>query len=68
MADDQPIWGNNRAVAPTPGAAIIVVDLVENFTVKGHHLSMIKDRQFDVHARADLQKHIAEFIEICEMF
>ncbi|GKA56156.1 reverse transcriptase domain-containing protein [Tanacetum coccineum] len=32
--------------------------------MKGHHLLMIKDRQFDVHARADLQKHIAEFIEI----
>ncbi|GJW92282.1 reverse transcriptase domain-containing protein [Tanacetum coccineum] len=45
MPDDQPMWGNNRAVAPTPEAAIIVVDLEENFTVKGHHLSMIKDRQ-----------------------
>ncbi|GKE14147.1 hypothetical protein Tco_1421724 [Tanacetum coccineum] len=47
MADDQPMWGNNRAVAPTPGAAIVAVDLGDNFTVKGHHLSMIKDRQFD---------------------
>ncbi|GJW57429.1 reverse transcriptase domain-containing protein [Tanacetum coccineum] len=45
MADDQPMWGNNRAVAPTPGAAIVAVDLGDNFTVKGHHLSMIKDRQ-----------------------
>ncbi|GJZ70351.1 hypothetical protein Tco_0633901 [Tanacetum coccineum] len=30
MANDQPMWGNNRAVAPTPGAAIIVVDLEDN--------------------------------------
>nr|GEW96093.1 reverse transcriptase domain-containing protein [Tanacetum cinerariifolium] len=44
MADDQPMWGNNRAVAPTPGAAIVAVDLGDNFTVKRHHHSMIKDR------------------------
>nr|GEV14779.1 hypothetical protein [Tanacetum cinerariifolium] len=52
----------------TPGAAIVTVDLGDNFTVKGHHLSMIKDRQFDEHARADLHKHIAEFVKICGMF
>ncbi|GJZ52797.1 hypothetical protein Tco_0607682 [Tanacetum coccineum] len=68
MADDQPMWGNNQAVAPTTGAAIITVDLGDNFTVKGHHLSMIKDRQFDGHSRADLHKHIAKFIEVCGMF
>nr|GEU83104.1 reverse transcriptase domain-containing protein [Tanacetum cinerariifolium] len=32
MADDQPMWGNNQAVAPTPGATIVVVDLGYNFT------------------------------------
>ncbi|GJW32317.1 hypothetical protein Tco_0052349 [Tanacetum coccineum] len=63
MADDQPMWGNNRAVAPTPGAAIVAVNLGDNFTVKGHHLFMIKDRQFDGRSRADPHKHIAEFIE-----
>ncbi|GKB20480.1 hypothetical protein Tco_0854403 [Tanacetum coccineum] len=68
MADDQPLRGNNRAVAPTLGAAIIAVDLGENFTVKGHHLSMIKDRQFDGHSRADPHKHITEFVEVCGMF
>ncbi|GJV59878.1 reverse transcriptase domain-containing protein [Tanacetum coccineum] len=46
MADDQPMCGNNRAVAPTLGAAIVAVDLGDKFTVKDHHLSMIKDRQF----------------------
>ncbi|GJY70975.1 hypothetical protein Tco_0474678 [Tanacetum coccineum] len=35
MADDQPMWGNNRAVAPTLGAAIVAVDLGDNFTIKG---------------------------------
>ncbi|GJR94016.1 reverse transcriptase domain-containing protein [Tanacetum coccineum] len=68
MADDQPMWGNNQAVAPTPEAAFIMVDFGDNFTVKGHHLSMIKDRQFDGRARADPHKHITEFIEICGMF
>ncbi|GJW30537.1 hypothetical protein Tco_0047412 [Tanacetum coccineum] len=68
IADDQPMWGNNRAVAPTPGAAIVGVDLGDNFTVKGHHLSMIKDRQFDERSRTDPHKHIAEFVEVCGMF
>ncbi|GJZ86645.1 hypothetical protein Tco_0658255 [Tanacetum coccineum] len=60
------MWGNNRVVAPTPGAAIIAIDLGDNFTIKGHHLLMIKDRQFDGRARADLHKHIAELVEIAE--
>ncbi|GKA72670.1 hypothetical protein Tco_0778886 [Tanacetum coccineum] len=68
MADDQPMWENNQAVAPTHRAAIVAVDLRDNFTVKGHHLSMIKDRQFEGHPRADPHKHIAEFVEVCGMF
>ncbi|GJX07149.1 hypothetical protein Tco_0195081, partial [Tanacetum coccineum] len=63
MDDDQPTWGNNRAVAPTLGAAIVAVDLRDNFTVKGHHLSMIKDRKFDGRSLADRHKHIAKFIK-----
>ncbi|GJY93064.1 hypothetical protein Tco_0508846 [Tanacetum coccineum] len=34
MANDQPMWGNNRAVAPTPGAVIVTLDLGDNFTIK----------------------------------
>nr|GEU33700.1 reverse transcriptase domain-containing protein [Tanacetum cinerariifolium] len=56
-ADDQPMWRNNRVVVPTFGAAIIAVDLGKNFTVKGHHLSMIKDRQFNGRAQANPYKH-----------
>ncbi|GKC56692.1 reverse transcriptase domain-containing protein [Tanacetum coccineum] len=39
MADDQPMWGNNRAVAPTPEATIIALDLGDNFIMKafGRH-------------------------------
>nr|GEX36426.1 reverse transcriptase domain-containing protein [Tanacetum cinerariifolium] len=68
MDDNQPMWGNNRAIAPTPEAAIIAVDLGDNFTIKGHHLSMIKDRQFDRRLRADPHKHVAEFVKVCGMF
>ncbi|GJW98124.1 reverse transcriptase domain-containing protein [Tanacetum coccineum] len=64
MADDQPMWGNNRAVVPTSASAIVPVELGDNFNMKGHHLLMIKDCQFDGHAWADPHKHIAEFIEI----
>ncbi|GJT68722.1 hypothetical protein Tco_1020202 [Tanacetum coccineum] len=68
MVNDQPMWGNNKTVAPTLGAAIVTVDLGENFSVKGHHLSMIKDRQFDGRSWVDPHKHITEFVEICGMF
>ncbi|GJZ47844.1 reverse transcriptase domain-containing protein [Tanacetum coccineum] len=68
MADDQPMWGNNRAVAPTPEVAIVAVDLGDNFTVKGYHISMIKDQQFDGRSRVEPHKHIAEFIKVCGMF
>ncbi|GJU94822.1 reverse transcriptase domain-containing protein [Tanacetum coccineum] len=68
MANVQPMWTNNRAVTPTSVSAIVVIDLGDNFTVKGHHLLTIKDRQLNGRARADPHKHIAEFVEICNMF
>ncbi|GJS68102.1 reverse transcriptase domain-containing protein [Tanacetum coccineum] len=34
MVDDQPMWGNDQVVAPTLDAAIVMIDLGENFTVK----------------------------------
>nr|GEU40065.1 reverse transcriptase domain-containing protein [Tanacetum cinerariifolium] len=34
MANDQPMWGNNRAVVPTLEATIIANDLGDNFPVK----------------------------------
>ncbi|GJR88263.1 hypothetical protein Tco_0212274 [Tanacetum coccineum] len=64
MADDQPMWGNNRVVAPTPASAIVLVELGDNFHLKGLYLSMIKEREFDGHAGADLHKHIYKFIKI----
>ncbi|GJY16447.1 hypothetical protein Tco_0386869 [Tanacetum coccineum] len=68
MVDDQPMWGNNRAVAPNPEVAIIAVDLRDSFTVKGRHLSMIKDNQFDGRARANPHKHIAESVDIYRIY
>nr|GEV39270.1 reverse transcriptase domain-containing protein [Tanacetum cinerariifolium] len=66
MADDQPMWGNNRAVAPTLGAVILTVDLGDTFTIKGHHLSMIKDHQFDEHAWADSRNNDSKLMEKME--
>ncbi|GJX04398.1 reverse transcriptase domain-containing protein [Tanacetum coccineum] len=68
MAGDLAMWGNNQVIAPTPGAAIVAVDLRDNFTVKGHHLSMIKDRQFVGRSRTNPHKYIVEFVEVCGMF
>ena len=34
MAYDQPMWAANRAVAPTPGSAIVIANLGENLPLK----------------------------------
>nr|GEU77965.1 zinc knuckle CX2CX4HX4C [Tanacetum cinerariifolium] len=48
MADDQPIWATNRAVAPSPAVVIVAVGLGDK------HFSMIKDRQFEVSIKLKL--------------
>nr|GEW89525.1 reverse transcriptase domain-containing protein [Tanacetum cinerariifolium] len=50
------MWGNNQAIAPNLGATIIAVDFGDNFTVKGHHLLMIKYRELDERVQADPHK------------
>ncbi|GJV74102.1 hypothetical protein Tco_1494097 [Tanacetum coccineum] len=69
MANDRPMRGNNRAIAPTLGAAIVSVDLEDNFTIKGHHLFMIKDRQFYMHRpiRINASPNLLKFAECSDM-
>lgn len=65
---NQPMWNRQRTVAPIPGSAIVKPELGDNFIVKGNHMKMIQDNQFDGKFLSDPYKHIADFEEICEMF
>ncbi|GJX88322.1 reverse transcriptase domain-containing protein [Tanacetum coccineum] len=66
--DDQPMWSNTRTVAPTPSFAIIQLPLPNNFHIKGTHMQMIRDNQFDGRIRSDPHRHVADFLEISILF
>ncbi|GKB13935.1 hypothetical protein Tco_0847858 [Tanacetum coccineum] len=66
--DDEPMWAADRVVAPTPGSAITIPDTVNEFAIKGNHLTLVKGNQFDGRTKTDPYKHIHEFLRICDMF
>nr|GEX30262.1 reverse transcriptase domain-containing protein [Tanacetum cinerariifolium] len=45
--DEQPMLLSTRAVAPTPSFAIIQLLIFDTFRIKGTHMQMIWDNQFD---------------------
>ncbi|GKD43625.1 reverse transcriptase domain-containing protein [Tanacetum coccineum] len=66
--DDEPMWAADRVVAPTPGSAITILETVNEFAIKGNHLTLVKGNQFDGRIKTDPHKHIHEFLGICDMF
>ncbi|GJZ92067.1 hypothetical protein Tco_0664132 [Tanacetum coccineum] len=66
--DDQPMWSSTRTVAPTPSSAIIQRPISTNFRIKGTHMQMIRDNQFDGRIRSDPHRHVADFLEISNLF
>ncbi|GKE91733.1 hypothetical protein Tco_1572828 [Tanacetum coccineum] len=71
--DDEPMWAADRVVAlnvvvPTPGSAITIPKTVNEFSIKGNHLTLVKGNQFDGRTKTDPYKHIYEFLRICNMF
>nr|GEU30238.1 retrovirus-related Pol polyprotein from transposon 17.6 [Tanacetum cinerariifolium] len=66
--DDEPMWAADRVVAPTPGSAITIPKIVNEFAIKGNYLTLIKGNQFDGRTKTDPHKHIHEFLRICDMF
>ncbi|GKF40360.1 hypothetical protein Tco_0120421 [Tanacetum coccineum] len=65
---DEPMWAADHVVAPTPGSAITIPETMNEFAIKGNHLSLIKGNQFDGRTKTDPHKHIHEFLRICDMF
>ncbi|GKA56864.1 reverse transcriptase domain-containing protein [Tanacetum coccineum] len=66
--DDQPMWSSTRTVAPTPSSAIIQRPISTNFCIKGTHMQMIRDNQFDGQIRSDPHRLVADFFEISNLF
>ncbi|GKB68215.1 reverse transcriptase domain-containing protein [Tanacetum coccineum] len=58
----------DRVVAPTPGSAVTIPDTANEFSIKGNHLTLVKENQFDGRTKTDPHKHIHEFLRICDMF
>nr|GEX71426.1 reverse transcriptase domain-containing protein [Tanacetum cinerariifolium]GEY67983.1 reverse transcriptase domain-containing protein [Tanacetum cinerariifolium] len=66
--DDEPMWAGDRVVAPTPGSAITILESAIEFAIKGNHLTLVKENQFDGRTKTDPHKHIQEFLGIYGMF
>ncbi|GJS06107.1 reverse transcriptase domain-containing protein [Tanacetum coccineum] len=66
--DDEPMWAADHVVALTPGSAITIPETVNEFAIKGNHLTLVKGNQFDGRTKTDPHKHIHEFLRICDMF
>ncbi|GJU25956.1 reverse transcriptase domain-containing protein [Tanacetum coccineum] len=66
--DDEPMWAADLVVAPTPGFAITIPETVNEFAIKGNHLTLVKGNQFNGGTKTDTYKHIYEFLRICDMF
>ncbi|GKC51187.1 hypothetical protein Tco_1073932 [Tanacetum coccineum] len=60
--------GTFWTVAPTPSSAIIKRPISTNFRIKGTHMQMIRDNQFDGRIRSDPHRHVADFLEISNLF
>ncbi|GJZ21105.1 hypothetical protein Tco_0558144 [Tanacetum coccineum] len=66
--DDQPMWSRTRTVAPTPSSAIIQLPITNNFHIKGTHMQIIQENQFDGRIRSDPHRHISDFLKISNLF
>ncbi|GKB51460.1 reverse transcriptase domain-containing protein [Tanacetum coccineum] len=66
--NDQPMWSSTRTVALTPSSAIVQLHISTNFRIKGTHMQMIRDNQFDGRIRSDPHRHVADFLEISSLF
>ncbi|GKA99352.1 reverse transcriptase domain-containing protein, partial [Tanacetum coccineum] len=66
--DDQPMWSSTRTVASTPSSAIVQLPISNYFYIMGTHMQMIRDNQFDGRIRSDPHRHVANFLEISNLF
>ncbi|GJR94563.1 reverse transcriptase domain-containing protein [Tanacetum coccineum] len=66
--DDQPMWSSIRTVVPTPSSAIIQLPIPNIFFIKGTHMHMIRDIQFDGRIQSDPHRHVVDFLEISNIF
>ncbi|GKD07861.1 reverse transcriptase domain-containing protein [Tanacetum coccineum] len=66
--DDQPMWSSTRTVSPTPSSAIVQFPISDNFRIKGTHMQMIQDNQFDGRIPSDPHRHVADFLKISSLF
>ncbi|GJZ90017.1 hypothetical protein Tco_0661944 [Tanacetum coccineum] len=62
--DDEPMWVADRNVAPTPGSTITLPKTINEFSIKGNHLTLVKGNQFDRRTKTDPHKHVHEFLTI----
>ncbi|GKC46699.1 reverse transcriptase domain-containing protein [Tanacetum coccineum] len=68
LMDDEPMWAADHVVTSILGSAITILETVNEFAIKGNHLTLVKGNQFDGRTKTDHHKYIYEFLGICDMF
>nr|GEU55901.1 reverse transcriptase domain-containing protein [Tanacetum cinerariifolium] len=66
--DDEPMWVADHVVILTLGFAITILETANGLAIKGNHLTLVKENQFDGRIQTDPHKHIYKFLVICNMF
>nr|GEW54765.1 reverse transcriptase domain-containing protein [Tanacetum cinerariifolium] len=66
--DDQPTWSSTMTVAPTPSFAIVQIPVPHKFNIKGTHMQMNRDNQFDGRIQSDPHQHVADSLKISNLF
>ncbi|GJW50219.1 reverse transcriptase domain-containing protein [Tanacetum coccineum] len=68
LTDDEPMWAADRVVSLTPGSVITIPETINEFAIKGNHLTLVKGNQLDGRTKTGPHKYIHEFLGICDMF
>ncbi|GKE56078.1 reverse transcriptase domain-containing protein [Tanacetum coccineum] len=62
------MWSSTKTVAPTPSSTIVQLPTANNFCIKGTHMQMIWEVQFDGRIQSDPHRHVIDFLEISSLF
>ncbi|GJY84499.1 hypothetical protein Tco_0497875 [Tanacetum coccineum] len=62
------MWSSTMTIAPTPSYGIVQLPSSNNFHIKGTHMQIIRDNQFDGRIQSDSYQHVADFLEISNHF
>ena len=65
---DEPMWRTRQAAPAAPTPPVRKLDIADNFEIKGQFLGMIGELTFGGKVNNDLNEHVENFLDICDLF